>query len=583
MRGNARIIAVSGLLLGALALAGCPASDDSGFDIPDFGDVRDGDGDAPADESVADDAPLEVPDCPTGETACGATCYDLRLDPNHCGDCATACTGADVCDNGTCSASCTGGRMNCDGSCIDPQTDPLHCSDCATVCLGGLEADPVCIAGECGLLCHDGFYDVDGDPGCEYACTVAGTETCNAVDDNCDGVTDEGFACSAGAPAECTTACGSVGTGVCGADCTLPAADACTAAAETCNGADDDCDTRCDNGFGCCMGATASCLSSCSAIGQRTCGADCTWGACESGVETCNGLDDDCDTLPDDDFECVRRTTETCTTTCGSIGNHVCGDDCTWGTCAPPREICNGADDDCDTVADNGFTCPAGAGESCDIGCPGGSRTCSSTCVWGACAPPAEVCDGRDNDCDTVCDDGSACCAGAIVACTNSCSIAGTQGCDAACGLVGTCCSATENCGSTCDDDCDGLVNEDCCPGAVAVPTGATSVTGNTCGGTNHRGASCGAGASAPDVPYVYTPTRSGSATFSTCGGASFDTVLHAYTDCLAGTELACMDDACGLQSTISFAVTAGSVYYVFMDGYSSGACGAFTLTITNP
>jgi hypothetical protein len=587
MRGIARIIALGGLLLAGPALTGCPSGDDSGFDVPDFGDVRDSDGDAPTDESGAEDAPIEVPDCPTGETACGATCFDLLRDPNHCGACGTACVGADVCDNGTCSPTCGGGRLNCDGSCIDAQTDPLHCADCATICPEGLEADPVCTAGVCGLACHVGFYDFDGEPGCEYACTPTGAETCNALDDNCDGVADESFACSAGAAAECTTTCGSTGTGVCGADCTLPAADACTAPAETCNGIDDDCDTRCDNGFGCCMGATASCLSSCGAIGLRTCGADCTWGACESGVEVCNGLDDDCDTILDDDFECARRTTETCTTDCGSTGNHACSDTCVWGACTPPREICNGADDDCDTVIDNGFACIAGTTESCDAGgCPGGSRTCSSTCVWGACQPPADVCDGVDNDCDTTCDEGTACCAGTALACTNSCGVTGTQSCDASCAIVGGCCAATEICRNTCDDDCDGLVNEDCtlgdtCTDSILIPAGTTTLTGDTTTMAADYSGVC-VGASGPDMVYRFTVATTRAVTFSTCGGAAFDTVLYAYAaTCGSGTYIACADDSCGVQSTITFTATAGVTYYVVMDGYGTASLGPFTLTIT--
>lgn len=38
-----------------------------------------------------------------------------------------------------------------------------------------------------------------------------------------------------------------------------------------------------------------------------------------------------------------------CTTSCGSSGTQTCsGTSCTWSSCAPPAETCNGVDEDCD-------------------------------------------------------------------------------------------------------------------------------------------------------------------------------------------------------------------------------------------
>ncbi|MBI5499601.1 MAG: hypothetical protein HY907_05130 [Deltaproteobacteria bacterium] len=567
----------------AAALGGCPAADDdTGFDARDV--LDDGGGDTTADDA-ADDGAEEVPECPAGETWCGTGCRDLLQDPDHCGTCGSPCEPLDVCDRGTCAPGCTAGRLNCGRSCVDPQTDPEHCATCDVVCAAADNADPVCTAGVCGLECRDGFVDLDGLPGCEYACLAAGAETCNGVDDDCDAETDEDFSCLAGEPVACTTACGSAGSGTCSAECAVPAPDACPLPAEACNGADDDCDTRCDNGFTCCAGDTAPCLTTCSSIGARTCGPDCAWGDCLPAAEECNGLDDDCDTVTDSGFECTRRATEACTTACGSAGNRVCGDDCAWGVCAPPRELCNGVDDDCDTVTDNGFECFRGGTEACDSGCAtGGSRTCSATCTWGSCQPPTEACNAVDDDCDAATDETFTCVQGSTVSCTNSCGVAASQTCSGTCTLPATCCAPTENCTSSCDDDCDTLVNEDCCPGATPIPAGASSVSGNTCGQPNNYTATCGGSAASADIAYVYSPTRSGSATFSTVGGAGWDTVLHARTDCTSsGSEIACNDDYSGLQSNITFAVTAGSTYYVIMDGFSSGNCGAFTITITNP
>ena len=46
----------------------------------------------------------------------------------------------------------------------------------------------------------------------------------------------------------------------------------------------------------------------------------------------------------------------TCATACGSVGHPSCGATCQWATCAAPSESCNGHDDNCDGVTDEG--CP---------------------------------------------------------------------------------------------------------------------------------------------------------------------------------------------------------------------------------
>jgi len=55
---------------------------------------------------------------------------------------------------------------------------------------------------------------------------------------------------------------------------------------------------------------------------------------------------------------CTPGEDLSCTTSCGTAGTGTCSDRCvppTGDDCAPPEETCNGLDDDCDGVADNGL------------------------------------------------------------------------------------------------------------------------------------------------------------------------------------------------------------------------------------
>ncbi len=83
------------------------------------------------------------------------------------------------------------------------------------------------------------------------------------------------------ADSTCTTTCGSVGMQACQTGCRWSA---CSPPDETCNGLDDDCDGSQDNDFACALGSTATCTTSCGGVGNRSCGKGCSWGAC-SGCE----------------------------------------------------------------------------------------------------------------------------------------------------------------------------------------------------------------------------------------------------------------------------------------------------------
>ena len=108
--------------------------------------------------------------------------------------------------------------------------------------------------------------------------------------------------------------------------------------------------------------------------------------------------------------ECDGRG-RSCTTSCGSTGTDACSATCRWsGTCTPPTERCNGVDDDCDGSADEGYTCRQGTSRSCTNACGvAGTQTCGIVCTWGTCCASAEVCQCGtlcDDDCDGLTDEG---------------------------------------------------------------------------------------------------------------------------------------------------------------------------------
>ncbi len=213
-------------------------------------------------------------------------------------------------------------------------------------------------------------------------------ERCDGIDDDCDGAVDEGA----------TNACGDCGP--------LPM--------EVCNGGDDDCDGLVDEGE------------------RNVCG------ACGPvPEERCNEIDDDCDGTVDE----------------GVV--NACG-----GCAMVAAEVCNGVDDDCDGRADNAGDDPLRRPCSVDVGeCRIGAESCSEG-SWGACdgvAPAEEACDGLDNDCDGSVDEATAPCGPAVeIGDVGQCRV-GVMGCAGACeGAVGP---SEELCDGL-DNDCDGLSDE---------------------------------------------------------------------------------------------------------------------------
>ncbi len=127
---------------------------------------------------------------------------------------------------------------------------------------------------------------------------------------------------------------------------------------------------------------------------------------------------------------------------------------------------------------------------------------------------------------------------------------------------------------------CESQTNDDCMDAFVAV---IDTYTGDTFTATSDGEADCGASAGSGDVWYQYTAADDGLLTVSACG-SGFDTVLSLHSECpgTPGNQIACNDDACGLQSTVSTSVVVGDVIYIRVAGFASSS-GTYTLTLTGP
>ena len=118
---------------------------------------------------------------------------------------------------------------------------------------------------------------------------------------------------------------------------------------------------------------------------------------------------------------------------------------------------------------------------------------------------------------------------------------------------------------------------------AIALTSASGTTSGSNASATKETGeprhAGNGGGAS---VWWKITPTAAGHVTVNTAG-SSFDTLLAVYTGASVSqlTTVASSDDTgATLQSAVSFTATAGTTYYVAVDGYN-GATGSIVLAYT--
>jgi hypothetical protein len=352
----------------------------------------------------------------------------------------------------------------------------------------------VSLLGE-GTDCAPNTWDLDGSAtnGCEYACTQRQppVEVCNAADDDCDGTTDEGF--NLGSACDGVGACGA-GTIQCVANdptrstcSTNPGQPGSQAVPETCNTVDDDCDGTVDNGFD--LGTDRNNCGACGTV----CSAQNGTGACSSRqcvVSSCATNFADCNGAYADGCEIDLRST---VAHCG-LCNRACSAQngtpaCSGGTCQ--LAACNNGFFDCNAQLADG--CEANLVSSvdtcgsCNTQCAvaNGAPACSNrSCQVASCVAPWSDCNGQYVDgCESNTQTSVAHCGG----CNQPCSVAnGSPSCNGGSCAVAACSAPFR--------DCNGLVGDGCeinsqtsvahcggCNQACSVPNGSPACSGGSC------------------------------------------------------------------------------------------------------
>jgi len=393
------------------------------------------------------------------------TCSAPAIEHHDSTDCATAntfgrclggrsCTsdGLTECDAATPAVDvCNGIDDNCDGRTDEAYVvGPCDLDNEFGTCPGLSRC-----AGASGVVCEGVMPDV---------------ESCNGRDDDCDGQTDEENArgCSVYyadqdqdtyglGPSKCLCRAEGAYTATRTGDCNDNAKKVHPDAVETCNGSDDDCDGQTDeqDAVGCTVfhkdqdddhfgsPSDTKCLCAAADPYDTRDASDCNDLVATinpSRLETCNGVDDDCDGQTDEEgasgcslffqdndhdsygqsaaFRCACAASSTYTASRG--GDCDDGDD-TANPSAP--ELCDALDNDCDGLTDepNALGCEVvyrdgdhdGFGLAADSQCLCDPQAPYDAAVAGDCAdgearanPDAhEVCDGLDNDCDGTVDE----------------------------------------------------------------------------------------------------------------------------------------------------------------------------------
>jgi gliding motility-associated-like protein len=291
------------------------------------------------------------------------------------------------------------------------------------------------------------------------AINPAATEICDALDNNCDLFIDEGFVTETyyqdadndgfGNPAQTITSCiQPTGYVTDNSDCDDTNANINIGEVEVCDGIDNNCDLTIDenlttpyfadtdgDGFGDPANVVDACAPPVGYVLDNTDCDDSNDTVFPGATELCDGLDNDCDVVIDngfvletfyadtdgDGFGDDNNSIDACVAPTGYVTDNTDCDDANADIFPGNPELCDGLDNDCDLVIDNGFVLETFYADTDGDGF-GDNNNSADACV----APTGyvtdntdcddanadifpgnpELCDGFDNDCDLVIDNG---------------------------------------------------------------------------------------------------------------------------------------------------------------------------------
>jgi len=323
------------------------------------------------------------------------------------------------------------------------------------------------------VSCASPSGHVDDNTDCDdtdAAISPGADETCDEVDNDCDGTTDEddaidapswyadndadGFGDAGSAYSACEAPSGTLADST---DCDDADWTVFPGAEETCDGADNDCDGLTDeddasdastwyadadgDGYGDMATAEVACVVPADHVADATDCDDAASAISPGADEICDGVDNDCDGTIDgagaidastwyadhdgDGYGSDDYTAESCEVPAGFVADATDCDDLAASTFPGADETCDGADNDCDGATDeagaidastwyadadsDGYGDPAATHSSCSA--PSGHVDDATDCddADASISPGAdETCDGADNDCDGLTDEDDA-------------------------------------------------------------------------------------------------------------------------------------------------------------------------------